>query len=64
VPHLAVYTRTDGIVDWRMCVGPDPASNVEVTGTHVGLVANPAAYRAIAQHLAWASRPAPVAPAP
>ncbi len=64
VPQLAVYTRTDGIVDWRMCVGDDPATNVEVTGTHVGLVANPAVYRAIAQHLAGAARPAPAAPAP
>ena len=52
VPQLAVYTRTDGIVDWRMCLGDDPASNVEVTGTHVGLVANPAVYRAVAHHLA------------
>jgi hypothetical protein len=63
VPQLAVYTRTDGIVDWRMCVDDDPARNVEVTGTHVGLVANAAAYRAIAQHLAAAARPAPAASA-
>jgi len=63
VPQLAVYTRTDGIVDWRMCVGDDPAGNVEVTGTHVGLVANAAAYRAIAQHLAAATRSAPAASA-
>jgi triacylglycerol lipase len=63
VPQLAVYTRTDGIVDWRMCVADDPARNVEVAGTHVGLVANSAAYRAIAQHLAAASRPARAASA-
>ena len=63
VPQLAVYTRTDGIVDWRMCVSDDPAGNIEVTGTHVGLVANAAAYRAIAKHLAAASRPAPAASA-
>jgi hypothetical protein len=64
VPQLTVYTRTDGIVDWRMCLGDDPTSNIEVTGTHVGLVANPAVYRAIAHHLAGAPRPAPAAPAP
>jgi hypothetical protein len=46
-----------------MCVGDDPARNVEVAGTHVGLVANSAAYRAIAQHLAAASRPARAASA-
>ncbi len=58
VPQLAVYTRTDGIVDWRVCMNDDPATNVEVAGTHVALVANPGAYRAIAQHLARARRPA------
>jgi len=58
VPQLAVYTKTDGIVDWRVCVNDDPATNVEVAGTHVALVANPGAYRAIAQHLARARRPA------
>jgi triacylglycerol lipase len=57
VPTLAVYTRTDGIVDWRMCVNDDPAANVEVPGTHVALVANPAVYRALARHLADAGRP-------
>lgn len=55
VPQLAVYTKSDGIVDWRVCVNDDPATNVEVTGTHVGLVANPGAYRAIARHLAGAT---------
>jgi triacylglycerol lipase len=59
VAQLAVYTKTDGIVDWRVCVNDDPATNVEVTGTHVGLVANPGAYRAMAHHLARARRPAP-----
>ncbi|HEY7037874.1 MAG TPA: alpha/beta fold hydrolase [Methylomirabilota bacterium] len=55
VPQIAVYTRSDGIVDWRVCVNDDPATDVEVAGTHVALVANPGAYRAIARHLAAAS---------
>ncbi len=59
VPQLAVYTKTDGIVDWRVCVNDDPATDVEVTGTHVALVANPGAYRAIARHLARAPQPTP-----
>ncbi len=58
IPQLAVYTKGDGIVDWRACVNEDPATNVEVPGTHVGLVANPEAYRAIARHLAGVARPA------
>lgn len=52
VPQVAVYTKTDGIVDWRACINDDPVTNVEVTGTHVALVANPAVYRALALHLA------------
>jgi triacylglycerol lipase len=52
IPHTAVYTRTDGIVDWRVCVNEDPARNVEVNGTHVGLAFNPAVYELIARRLA------------
>ena len=52
VPHTAVYTKTDGIVDWRVCINEDPATNVEVTGTHVGLVFNPSVYELIARRLA------------
>jgi triacylglycerol lipase len=58
VPQIAIYTKTDGIVDWRVCVNDDPATNVEVAGTHVALVANPAVYRALASSLAGAHRPA------
>ncbi len=52
VPQIAIYTRTDGIVDWRMCINDDPETNVEVAGSHIGLVFNPGVYRAIARHLA------------
>jgi pimeloyl-ACP methyl ester carboxylesterase len=51
-PHTAVYTRTDGIVDWRVCVNDNPATDVEVSGTHVGLVFNPVVYELIARRLA------------
>ena len=54
-PHVAVYTRTDGIVDWRVCVNDDPRTDVEVPGTHIGLVWNPAVYRLIAARLAAAA---------
>jgi triacylglycerol lipase len=52
IPHTAIYTRTDGIVDWRVCVNEDPDANFEVRGTHVGLVFNPAVYELIAVRLA------------
>jgi triacylglycerol lipase len=52
LPQIAVYTRTDGIVDWRMCVNDDPKTDFEVAGTHIGLAFNPAVYRLIARRLA------------
>lgn len=53
VPRQAIYTKTDGIVDWRFCVDDEP-TDVEVPGTHVGLAFNPAVYRAIGRFLAEA----------
>jgi len=52
VPQIAVYSRSDGIVDWRYCINGDPATDFEVAGTHIGLVVNPAVYRILAAHLA------------
>ena len=52
IRHTAVYTKTDGIVDWRVCVNDDPATNVEVQSTHIGLVFNPWVYELIATRLA------------
>ncbi|MDX2029270.1 MAG: alpha/beta fold hydrolase [Blastocatellia bacterium] len=52
VRQTAIYTKTDGIVDWKVCVTEDPAANFEVTGTHVGLAFNAAVYRLIALRLA------------
>jgi pimeloyl-ACP methyl ester carboxylesterase len=59
IPHTAVYTKTDGIVDWRVCVNDDPATNVEIQSTHIGLVFNPWVYELIANRLSqkdsWAT---------
>ena len=52
IRHTAVYTKTDGIVDWRACVNDDPATNVEVQSTHIGMVFNPWVYELIANRLA------------
>jgi hypothetical protein len=50
----AIYTRTDGIVDWRACVeaGGRRCENIEVLGTHSGLGFNIAALVAVADRLA------------
>jgi hypothetical protein len=54
--ETAIYTKSDGLVDWRYCITGDPAKDIEVSGTHVGLAFNPLAYTAIAERLAQAGR--------
>ncbi len=51
VQETAVYTKSDGVVDWQVCVTDDPATNFEVAGTHVGLVFNASVYSLIAKRL-------------
>jgi pimeloyl-ACP methyl ester carboxylesterase len=63
VSQTAVYTKSDGIVDWRYCVTGDPARDVEVPGTHAGLAFSPAAYRVIADRLASVRSAAAAVPA-
>ncbi len=52
VAQTAIYSREDGIVDWRYCRTGDPKVDVEVRGTHLGLIFNAAAYLRIAERLA------------
>ena len=52
--ETAIYTRTDGIVDWRYCATGDPENDFEVPGTHIGLAFNASAYGIIARRLALA----------
>lgn len=52
VPQIAIYTKGDGVVDWRCCINEDPGADIEVPGTHVGLAFNQQVYRHIATFLA------------
>ncbi len=52
VKETAIYTRDDGIADWRCCRTGDPEVDHEVSGTHIGLVFNPSVYTIIADRLA------------
>lgn len=54
VMETAVYTRHDGIVDWRYCMTRNPDVDFEVPGTHVGMAFNPLAYAIVAERLAKA----------
>lgn len=49
---VAIYSRLDGIVDWRLLY-ERAAMRVEVDATHLGIVANPQAYRQVADALSW-----------
>jgi pimeloyl-ACP methyl ester carboxylesterase len=52
--QTAIYTRHDGIVNWRYCMTRDPAVDFEVPGTHIGMAFNPSAYTIVAERLAKA----------
>lgn len=59
VPTTAIYSRTDGIVDWRSCVdrkGSDLVENVEVHCSHVGMAVSAEVYKIIAARLARPAR--------
>ena len=51
VEFVSVYSRSDGIVDWRACLDP-AARHVEVRSSHIGMAVHPGVYRAIAEALA------------
>jgi pimeloyl-ACP methyl ester carboxylesterase len=61
VDHASIYTRADGVVDWHDSQETEPHLNHEVGGTHIGLVYNPRAYRAMGELLA---KPSSVRPNP
>jgi pimeloyl-ACP methyl ester carboxylesterase len=57
VPTSSIYSRTDGVVNWRTCRlrGSETAENIEVyLASHVGLGVNAAALWATADRLAQA----------
>ena len=54
VVETAVYSCTDGVVDWQYCKTGDKEADFQVSGTHVGLVFNPSVYTIIATRLALA----------
>ncbi|MDT8071162.1 MAG: hypothetical protein ROO76_23650 [Terriglobia bacterium] len=56
VRQTAIYTRDDGVVDWKCCVTGDPKIDVEVPGTHIGLAFNASVYGVIGDRLAKAQQ--------
>jgi len=54
VPSTAVFSRYDGIVAWRACIGPETElhENVEVRCAHLGFGTDPATLWVVADRLA------------
>ena len=50
VRAVSVYSRSDGIVDWRACLDPH-AELVEVESSHCGMSVHPDVYRVIEHEL-------------
>jgi hypothetical protein len=51
VGYVALYSRTDGIVDWRACLDP-AAQQIEVRASHVGMGLNASVYAEVGHALA------------
>jgi pimeloyl-ACP methyl ester carboxylesterase len=50
LPFLSIYSRSDGIVDWRACLDP-AARHLEVESSHCGMAFNVDVLRAIGAEL-------------
>jgi triacylglycerol lipase len=55
--QTAVYTKSDGIVDWQVCMTCRKGCDFEVSSTHIGLVFNPLVYEIVAHRLAGSVPP-------
>ena len=60
IDETSIYSKHDGIVDWRTC-RRDDARSIEVLSTHCGMIFNPQVYRALARILATPASLAPPA---
>ncbi|ORE88839.1 hypothetical protein ATO7_03150 [Oceanococcus atlanticus] len=60
----AIYTRSDGIVNWRASCEPTGPNteNIEVRGSHLGLGVNPQVWHAICHRLSPTTRDLPYLP--
>jgi triacylglycerol lipase len=61
IPWTALYSRSDGIVDWHACVDPHATECVEVRASHCGMALNAAAYREVARFLSGLAQPVALA---
>ena len=50
IGSISVFSRRDGVADWRACLDPD-GGNVEVDAAHCGMPSDPATQRAVLEAL-------------
>jgi pimeloyl-ACP methyl ester carboxylesterase len=62
VDFVSIYSRTDGIVDWRLSIEP-AAHTMEINSSHRGLINSVAGLGAIGRALARQNEPRPSSPA-
>jgi triacylglycerol lipase len=48
---VSIYSRSDGVVDWRACLDPCADEHVEVRASHCGMAVSAPAWRAVAAAL-------------
>jgi pimeloyl-ACP methyl ester carboxylesterase len=48
VGFVSVYSKSDGVVDWRACLDPSADEQVEIASSHLGMAVSPAAWTAVA----------------
>jgi triacylglycerol lipase len=58
VRYVCVYSRSDGIVDWRACLDGAADELVEIRASHCGMAVSVEAYEQVARALAAFDRPA------
>jgi len=51
VGFVAVYSRSDGIVNWRACLDPAAERQAEIRSSHIGMAVHPDGYREVAAAL-------------
>jgi hypothetical protein len=51
MPHYAIYSKIDGVVQWENCTEEDSERNTEVEASHAGMAWHPEVYRALAFRL-------------
>ncbi|HLM10213.1 MAG TPA: hypothetical protein VK307_10905 [Thermoleophilaceae bacterium] len=56
VGFVSIYSRSDGVVDWRACLDPAADEHVEIDASHCGMAVSPAGWRAVAAALARFAR--------